>query len=94
MMFSKETLEACEGAIELLTGEKIKRGDTGWLEVMMRALLMGATYKSLWENKHGEVQHIAPTRDDQAPGDGSRGATEGAGGLHSRDGRERSAAPA
>lgn len=69
MILSNETLQACEAAIELLTGEKLKRGDTGWLEVMMRALLMGATYKRMWENKHGEIQPKPAPGDNAAPSD-------------------------
>ena len=78
MMLNQDVLDSCEASIMRLTGERLKRGDTGWLDVMMRALCMGVTYKTLWESKHnGEIQHLAPTRNDAPASDGGGGAAQG-----------------
>lgn len=71
MLIKEETLEACERAIEHLTGEKLVRGDTGWIDVVKRALVMGNVYKLMWDEKHGEIQRIEALRDDSTDGDRS-----------------------
>lgn len=69
MILDPEALSICESSILQLTGERIARGDTGWLQVMARALSMGAAYKALWENKHGKVHGQPPTGDNPTPDD-------------------------